>query len=372
MWYTIIVIMLVHIPPWWRMHSLGGNYEGSCVGSCHLILLERGIQSAEQQKQKFQQLEKNIWVHLGQSWNMFLYAGFCQIMQGATQSLLVVKIINTASFYFKALCLFRRIEAGWSPKALYCLPWPDKKASFHYVHSSYLLTTSNHHITAHYQQPCPLITVHPSTEGEQGQSRFKSNWHTSPINLKMFQLQVGVLSCQGDFTLDILAAEWAVSQCSVAFWGKRDTNFHEGGTRLPKPIASSGQSWTKGTGAEEKGNHWHTGILQQKWKPSAKCVQWRRVEVWGGGEGVEWQSRQTDTKRPCVNAAALRLKIMNTKIICNLSGSQHTRSAPLAALLSVILTLSGWMCECSGVSAVWKGFGGAPQPHKEPLCESGL
>lgn len=265
-------------------------------------------------------------------------------MQGATQSRLV-KIINTASFYFKALCLFRRIEAGWSPKALYCLPWPDKKASFHYVHSSYLLTTSNHHITAHYQQPCPLITVHPSTEGEQGQSRFKSNWHTSSINLKMFQLQVGVLSCRGDFTLDILAAEWAVSQCSVAFWGKRDTNFHEGGTRLPKPIASSGQSWTKGTGAEEKGNHWHTGILQQKWKPSAKCVQWRRVEVWGGGEEVEWQSRQTDTKRPCVNAAALRLKIMNTKIICNLSGTQHTRSAPLAAptILAVCDSDTFWL-----------------------------
>lgn len=191
-------------------------------------------------------------------------------------------------------------------------------ASSHHEHSSCLLTTSNHHLTD-YQQPCPLITIHPSTAGELSQSHFISNWLTNKTSLKMFQLQVGVLSYQGDFTLDIWAAKWAMgacTRCSLAFWGNRDTNFHEGGTRLPQPKASSGQSWTKRTGTEEKGNHWHADILQPKRKSSAKCVQWRREEAWGR---VQRQNRQTDTKRPCVNAVALWLKIINTKIICNLS-----------------------------------------------------
>lgn len=126
-------------------------------------------------------------------------------------------------------------------------------ASFHHLHSSCLLTTFNHHLTEieHYQQPCPSIAIHPSTAGEQGQSHFNFN----KIGTKMFQLQVCVLFCQGDFTLDIWAAKWAVtmrSQCRVAFWGNRHTNFQEGGTCLSQPKASSGQSWTKGTGAEEK------------------------------------------------------------------------------------------------------------------------
>lgn len=208
-----------------------------------------------------------------------------------------------------------------------------------------------------YQQPCPLITIHPSTAGELNQSHFNSNWPANKTSLKMFQLQVGVLSCQGDFTLDIWAAKWAVGACSrrsLAFWGNRDTHFHEGGTRLPQPKASSGKSWTKRTGAEEKGNHWHAGILQPKRKPSAKCVQWRRAEAWGRVEG---QNRQTNTKRPCVNAVALWLKIMNTKIICNLScppPPKHTRSAPLAAptVLAVCDSDTFWFDV-----QVFRGFG---------------
>lgn len=90
----------------------------------------------------------------------------------------------------------------------------------------------------------------------------------------------------------------------------------------------------KGQAQRKKGNHSRAGILQPKRKPSAKCVQWRREEArwWhGGGRRIEGQSRQPDTKRPCVNAVALSLKITNAKIICNLSGPLlHTRSAPLA------------------------------------------
>lgn len=41
--------------------------------------------------------------------------------------------------------------------------WPEREASFQPVHSSCLLTTSNHR--HHYQQPEPLITSHPSTKG---------------------------------------------------------------------------------------------------------------------------------------------------------------------------------------------------------------
>lgn len=100
-----------------------------------------------------------------------------------------------------------------------------------------------------YQQPCPLITIHPSTAGELNQSHFNSNWPANKTSLKMFQLQVGVLSCQGDFTLDIWAAKWAVGACSrrsLAFWGNRDTHFHEGGTRLPQPKAElKGQAQRK-------------------------------------------------------------------------------------------------------------------------------
>lgn len=94
-----------------------------------------------------------------------------------------------------------------------------------------------------------------------------------------------------------------------------------------------------------------------------------------GGSGVERQSRQTDTKRPCVNAVALSLKITNTKIICNLSGPQHTRSAPLATptILAVCDSDTFWfdVRAFRGFSCM-KGVGRAPQPHKEPLCQSGL
>lgn len=91
--------------------------------------------------------------------------------------------------------------------------------------------------------------------------------------------------------------------------------------------------------------------------------------------GVEGQSRRTDTKRPCVSAVALQLKIMNTKIICNLSGPQHTRSAPLArrTVLAVGDSDTFWfdMRVFRGFSCM-KGAGPAPQPHKEPLCQLGL
>lgn len=146
---------------------------------------------------------------------------------------------------------------------------------------------------------------------EREYSCFNSNWLT--INLKMFQLQVGVLSCQGDFTLDVWATKWAASRCRVAFWGKRETNFHEGGTRLSMPLQAKAEP--KGQAQREKRNHWHNGILQQKWKPSAKNVFSGEDRRHGGGEGVEGQSRQKDTKRPCVNADARVPKIMNAKII---------------------------------------------------------
>lgn len=153
----------------------------------------------------------------------------------STQSLYAIKLI---------------IEAGSSPNPLSCVPLSDK-ASFHQVHSSYLVTPSNHHLAAHYQQPCPLITIHPSTEGEWGQSCFNFDQHTKAINLKMFQLRAGVPSCQGDFTLDMWAAKWVVCWGGLAFPEQRDTNFHEGGTRPPKPVPNSGQSWKqKGTDAE--------------------------------------------------------------------------------------------------------------------------
>lgn len=56
---------------------------------------------------------------------------------------------------------------------------------------------------------------------------------------------------------------------------------------------------------------------------------------------------QTDTKEPCVNAVAVSLKIMNTKIICNLSCLQHTRSAALArpTILAVCDSDTFWFDE---------------------------
>lgn len=91
--------------------------------------------------------------------------------------------------------------------------------------------------------------------------------------------------------------------------------------------------------------------------------------------GVEGQSRQTDTKRPCVNAVNLRLKIMSTKIICNLSGPQHTRSAPLARLTILAVGDSDTFWFDGQVFRGFrslKGVGWAPQTHKEPLCQLGL
>lgn len=77
-------------------------------------------------------------------------------------------------------------------------------------------------------------------------------------------------------------------------------------------------------------------------------------EEWRCGGGEEdlrdrAEKKKTDTKRPCVNVVALRLKIMNAVLICKLSVLQRTRSAPLAAPSRpgpcAILTRSGWMCD---------------------------
>lgn len=78
----------------------------------------------------------------------------------------------------------------------------------------------------------------------------------------------------------------------------------------------------------------------------------------GGEEGLRDRAeKKTDTKGPCVNVVALRLKIMNTIIICKLSILQHTRSVLLAAPsrsgLCAILTRTGWMCD------VFLGFSAA-------------
>lgn len=72
---------------------------------------------------------------------------------------------------------------------------------------------------------------------------------------------------------------------------------------------------------------------------------WGRGDGWGGGGGVERQSRQTDTKSLCVNAVALRLMISNTKIICNLSDVQGQFHQPYHPFwVSVVGILPGMMC----------------------------
>lgn len=86
----------------------------------------------------------------------------------------------------------------------------------------------------------------------------------------------------------------------------------------------------------------------------------------GAARGLGGRSRQTDTKRLSVRALALQLKIMNTKIICNLSAPpppptlRHTRSAPLAAqtLLAAGDSDTFWVDVRAfrGLSCV-KGFG---------------
>lgn len=235
----------------------------------------------------------------------------------STQSLYVIKLI---------------IEAGLSPNPLSCVPLSDK-ASFHQVHSSYLVTPSNHHLAAHYQHPCPLITIHPSTEREWGQSCFNFDQHTKAINLKMFQLQAGVPSCQGDFMLDIWAANELWAEAVWPFQNRETQIFMRvAHVRISQcPFLAKAESKRDGCRGRKE-NHWYSGILQQKRKPNVFAgEEWR---CGGGEEGLRDRAekkKKNDTKGPCVNVVALRLKIMNTIIICKLSILQHTRSVLLAA-----------------------------------------
>lgn len=94
--------------------------------------------------------------------------------------------------------------------------WPEKEASFHPVHSSCLLTTSNHR--HHYQQPDPLITSHPSTKGSwsshaltatgaQGQwKRLGCNWvfwHAKEISHWTSELQNELREDKGDIFMKV-------------------------------------------------------------------------------------------------------------------------------------------------------------------------
>lgn len=49
----------------------------------------------------------------------------------------------------------------------------NRQEGFHYVHCSYLSATFNPGLTAHYQQLCPVITIHPSS--------FNFHQHTNTI-----------------------------------------------------------------------------------------------------------------------------------------------------------------------------------------------
>lgn len=73
-------------------------------------------------------------------------------------------IMWSRQIYFRAkLKELKREKKRDSHRNLRYASWPEKEASFHPVHSSRLLTTSNHR--RHYQQPYPLITRRPSTKG---------------------------------------------------------------------------------------------------------------------------------------------------------------------------------------------------------------
>lgn len=98
-----------------------------------------------------------------------------------------------------------------------------------------------------------------------------------------------------------------------------------------------------------------------------------RGEKRGVGVVEDWRTEQADTKRPYVYVVALWLKIMNTKIICNLSGPQYIRSALLARLpiLAAWDTFRFDVQVFRGFSCM-KGVGQDPHPHKEALYQPGV
>lgn len=101
---------------------------------------------------------------------------------------------------------------------------------------------------------------------------------------------------------------------------------HEGGTRCLQPKFVLVKTEAKG----------RVGWGWTHWYSSAKVETAVNSAESRGGVGVATMGRVRERtgkqiqRGPCVNPAALPLKIMNTKIICNLSGPLHTRSAPLA------------------------------------------
>lgn len=171
---------------------------------------------------------------------------------------------------------------------------------FHLVLSSCPLTTSCHHLKqiGHHQEPCLLITTHPSSYPQW------SNWDHLHFDSKCFKNKSGCKLCScnwvfihslGNFLPDIGAEKWVVRTCSwcrVAFWVNRGTDLHEGGTRLLQPEICFGQNWSKGTG--ELGVD--TLVFFSQTGNSAVNSVERRRRGSNDGEG-KGKNRQTDTKR---------------------------------------------------------------------------
>lgn len=92
----------------------------------------------------------------------------------------------------------------------------EKEASFHPVHSSRLLTTSNHR--HHYRHPYPLITSHPSTMGSWGSHAL------TPAGIK------GQCKCLGwnwVFRHASVISPWT-SELQTEPWGRKSDAFSRG------------------------------------------------------------------------------------------------------------------------------------------------
>lgn len=154
--------------------------------------------------------------------------------------------------------------------------------------------------------------------------------------------------------------------CRVTFWGNR--HIIHGGQHM----SPSRQSWISGIGVGGgKATIYALVGFSNSENPAPNVFS--RGERRGVGVVEDWRTEQADTKRPYVYVVALWLKIMNTKIICNMSGPQYIRSALLARLpiLAAWDTFGFDMQVFRGFSCM-KGVGQDPHPHKEALYQPGV
>lgn len=178
------------------------------------------------------------------------------------------------------------------------------------MHSSCLLTTSNHR--HHYQQPRP-INYQPSIhkkKGELEQSCFNCNWRAKAN--ESARAAAGCSDVPRRFHTGHLI-------CKMSREKIKGKVFHGGGTRPPRsqhPLLAKAEP--KGQ-AEKKARTTDTMVFFSKSGSPEPTVLSRETGGAGAARGLGGRSRQTDTKRLSVRALALQLKIMNTKIICNLS-----------------------------------------------------